>query len=140
MSKFKFAYVPVEDLNRRLSAGPAAFEVTKALEASSKKGDPMLEIKLDIIDQYGTKKEMTEYLLGTEKMMWKLHAFLRAIKREHLYTPEGTIDPDMLLGGVGDCELDEKTEEYQGRETKKTIIKSYIDPNAGVSAEEALAF
>lgn len=140
MSKFKFAYIPPEDLNRRLSVGPAVFEVTGAIETNSKKGDPMLEIEMDITDQFGTKKKMFEYLLGTEKMMWKLHAFLRAIKREHLYTPEGSIDPDMLLGGMGDCELEEKKEEYQGRETIKTIIKSYVDPNVAVSAEDALAF
>ena len=140
MSKFKFAYVPVEDLNRRLSAGPAVFQVVFAQETSSKKGDPMLEIELEVTDQYGAKKKMSEYLLGTEKMMWKLHAFLRAISRESLYTADGTIDPDMLLGGMGDCELEEKEEEYQGRDIKKIIIKSYVDPGAGVSAEDALAF
>lgn len=97
----------------KLSSGPADYEVIDAIEKYSKNGNPMIELKLKVIDQFGLEGQCRNWLVSTAD--WVIRQFMESAK---LHIPEPpqfvpgathqpeinySIDDTICLGCKGKC-------------------------------------
>ncbi len=62
-----------------LPAGVYEGQITSMDETTSKKGDPMLVVNIKVFSTFGST-DVRYYLVGTETMIWKIDAFIKAVK------------------------------------------------------------
>lgn len=62
-----------------LPDGIYEFIVTEALFTTSKAGNPMLKLVLSVYDKNGDERRVYDYLLGMQKMAYKVRHFFRSI-------------------------------------------------------------
>ena len=114
----------------RLEPGLADFEVVNASEKVSKTGNAMIELQLRVWDNKGKEGSIYDYLVSTDKAMWKIYLFCKSINAKEEYE-KGNITPDFTIGKTGHCVLKlEKSKDEQ--------YKDRIKINEYLSTEDAL--
>jgi len=76
-----------EDLVKLLKEGEGTFTVLSAIEATSKKGDPMIKLLLECYDSENRKGNIFEYLIFTDNVFCerKIKRFCYAVGLEKEY-------------------------------------------------------
>ncbi len=89
---FAFKFVPKSEaeivaLNTPplLEEGVYPFIVREVTQESSKAGNPMLKVKLEVLAHDKSRRLLTDYLLATDKMIYKLKHFCDAVGFEKEY-------------------------------------------------------
>lgn len=118
-----------------LPAGDYAFEVVRAIDATSKSGNEMIELNLKVFDDEGGYRFVKDYLL--ESMAFKLIHCAQACGLEQEYN-DGELIADQFVGRSGFLKLavkEDKTGQYQPQNS----VKDYIKPgeNDGKAAPVA---
>jgi|WetSurMetagenome_2_1015567.scaffolds.fasta_scaffold77165_2 hypothetical protein len=128
MSMFRFTYQedPAHGMERKdLSPGLASFSVVTAEPHVAKSGNESLKLQLAITDKFGTKGTVFDYLPAV--LPWKVHQFLVAVNKQHLYKSTGELDPRVLVGAEGQCQLKEEENEWKGEIKKRVTVAKYIE-------------
>jgi hypothetical protein len=114
-----------------LPAGDYDFVILDAAETTSKAGNDMLKVKLDIKDEH-----IYDYLLTTGSTAWKLKAFCRAMNLLDKYQ-SGSLNAGDLIGRKGRVELgiEDAKEGYDARNR----VKKYIPHDGGPHVEPAMS-
>jgi hypothetical protein len=118
-------YTPEE--RKLLAAGDYDFRVEDAKERTSKKGTPMIEVKLVISDGKGNRATIFDNLLS-----WNLPEFMAAIGEKVVFGEETEVDPDDLLGRSGRLRIN--VENYEGNERNK--VAKYLPGPERVTLNE----
>jgi hypothetical protein len=103
-------YTPEE--RKLLPKGDYDFEIVDAKERTSKKGTPMIEVKLVISNGSGDRTTIFDNLLS-----WNLPEFEAAIGRKVVFGQECEVDPDDYLHQTGRLHLN--VENYEGIDRNK---------------------
>lgn len=106
----------------KLKEGMAEFEVIDAEETVAKSGNPMIKIKLNVWDIERNQGTLFDYLVGIDKMAWKIKAFCKAMGHPEQYEA-GEINPLFLKGKTGKCIL--KLRKQEGYEPSMQV-KEYV--------------
>jgi hypothetical protein len=104
-----------------LQKGVYAFSISEAKETTSKKGDQMIAMTLDIWE--GETKRATVYDYLVEEMRFKLRHLCDGVDLMDKYN-SGTITAGDLIGKAGNCKIDIKPP--QGDYKAKNVIKDYM--------------
>jgi hypothetical protein len=113
-----------EELTKLLPEGKYSACVRSAEEATSKtSGAPMLVLKVEIYDQEGRCFVITDRIVFTEAMQWKLLAFCESADLMEQYNA-GELSPLDCEGKSVSCKVVRKTDDYGS----KNEIKSYFVP------------
>jgi hypothetical protein len=112
-----------------LQDGVYNFEVSKSTRKSSKNGNPMAELQLEILDTEGNIHQVLDYLVfcDVNLCLKKISHFCKAVGLAEEYKT-GKI-PEDLLGFSGKVEVttqDEKQKEDGGTYPRKNIVKDYL--------------
>lgn len=106
-----FAFNPKNDAeiqaiqNRHLLAnGVYSFRVKEIIQKVSKSNNPMLEVKMGIVDSNGEERNLTDYLMATENMIFKFKHFCESLGLEKEYE-SGQLDPAKCIGRTGKCKI-----------------------------------
>jgi uncharacterized protein DUF669 len=83
-----------------LPDGAYSFVVRGIKAKTSQSGNPMLEVQLGVLDKDGNERIITDYLVATRKMMFKLKHFCDAIGLSSEYS-SGKFDPMKCIGKKG---------------------------------------
>lgn len=102
-------------------AGEYDFSVIKAEDETSKAGNEMIKIEIDIYSSAGTKTRVFDYLL--EAIAYKLKHFCQAVGLEKEYE-EGTLTANMCCNRSGRC-LVLIQKDKSGEYPDKNVIKDY---------------
>lgn len=108
-------------------AGIYSFKVTNAQDQTSKSGNEMLKITLEIYDDMGNIHHLFDYLL--EAMAHKLHSFCKSVGLLELYK-NGALHSNDCIGKCGLVEIGiEKGKENPqgGFYADKNAVKKYLD-------------
>lgn len=100
------------------------FEVLEAEDTESRAGDPMVKMKIKVFNEQGGTRTVYEYLLGTEKMQWKVRAFCAATGLLDQYET-GVLEAVEMEGRTGKAKLiiqEDKTGQYGD----KNAIGAYV--------------
>lgn len=114
-----------------LPKGEYPFEVVSAKEKTSKKGNEMIEVKLEIFAEDGSSRFLFDYLM--EKMAFKLRHFCASTKLIASYEA-GTLKASDIQGKAGVCKVGVK-EDPTGEFLPKNEIKDYVFEAAGVQQD-----
>lgn len=119
----KFKPKSDEELNAfdLFPAGEYDFEVIKALDEVSKKGNEMIKLELDIYSANGGKTRVFDYLL--ESVAYKIKHFCKETGLMNLYE-QGSLSADICKNKSGRCTIGiqkDKTGEYPD----KNVVKDY---------------
>lgn len=79
-------------------AGIYAAAIVDVQERTSKNGNPMLVLTLDVKPEAGRSIEVAEYIPLTERTAWKVERWLAACGHVFDEGQEVTLEPRMLLG------------------------------------------
>lgn len=89
--------------NRKLLAdGEYPFIVKSYEHKISKTGNPMLEILLGVLDNEGHERNIKDFLLATDTMIFKLKHFCETIGLHQEYAA-GKFDPEKCIRRTGKC-------------------------------------
>lgn len=117
----------LEKQRQKLSPGDANFEITDALEKTSSKGNPMVELHMKVWDSEGTEGNIRDYI--TDGMQWKIKNLLESIDRVDWYSA-GKLPAQSLIGLAGRCHLYlQKNGEHAG----KISVKDYLPSTPGMN-------
>ncbi len=109
-----------------LQAGNGRFKVESAEDTFSKKGNPMLALKIRLYDSTNAEAVITEYMTGA--LFYKARNLLRAggmnIPHGDKKAEWGVLD---FEGKQGRCEIG--IDEPTGNFPAKNIIKAYLEPS-----------
>lgn len=117
-------YTPEE--RKLLLAGTYDFKVVEAKERTSKKGTPMIEVKLLVSNGNGDRTTIFDNLLG-----WNLPEFEAAIGRKVVFGQEVEVDPDDYVDETGQLQLN--VENYEGIDRNK--VAKYLPGPAKVKKD-----
>lgn len=106
-----------------LAIGEADFEVTKATDKISSKGNPMIELQIKVWDKDGKQGTLFDYIVSN--VHWKMLQFFASIGAPDLYF-EGDIDPNMLVGMTGRAILAVQKDKT-GKYSDKIVISEYLE-------------
>jgi len=99
---------------------------------TSSSGNPMLEVKVGILDKDGNERVITDYLVATKKMMFKLKHFCEAVGFEEEYK-NGQFDPARCINKRGQTLIGVQKGNIKpdgfSFYADKNIIKDYIKPS-----------
>jgi hypothetical protein len=129
-----FNFKPMSDqeidayLNRELLKEDVYPFMVKGVEQKiSNSGNPMLKIHLGVMHE-GEERNIIDYLVATDQMMFKIKHFCEAIGVEDLYN-SGTISPDACLKRSGKAKIGIQKggpKENGGFYPDKNSVKDYI--------------
>jgi len=122
-------------LGNLLQDGDYDFEVLFAKDSTSKKGNPMIELKLGVYDAKGQCHHIFDYLVGA--MEAKLRHFADATGLLPQYQA-GTLEASQTVGRTGRCRLiirGDKNGVYADRNEVKDYILRPAKPLPGTTAE-----
>ena len=112
-----------------LEEGIYPFIVRNVEQVVSHAGNPMLKISLGILESKGSTRNITDYLLATDRMIFKLKHFCDAIGFEGEYA-KGSFDPSLCLNRTGSARIGvqkgNQNEDGSGYYPDKNTIKDYI--------------
>ncbi len=113
----------------KVKPGLWGLAVTNAVEKSSKQGNPLVELKMEVVQDKngdtfdeGTGPTFYENLVFVENAAWKIDQFRAAIGEEVVAGEEVEVDPDDLIGCALWAELG--IEEYNGKE--RNCVKAFV--------------
>jgi len=106
-----------------LAEGEAEFKVIESEQLISKSGNEMIKLTLNCKDCKENHGTVYDYLVGTEKMKWKIKHFFESVGMEKEYETCEEILPEQLIGKSGKAIL--KTQQQPGYDPK-TSVKEYI--------------
>lgn len=112
-----------------VEAGDYEIEVIDAEETISKKGNPLIELKLRI---HPSGALCFDNLVFTEAAFWKIDSFRLATGEVVTPGEEVEIEPDNLIGRTARARL--IVEEYNGR--KRNKVAAWLAPENGSSAKK----
>jgi len=119
----KFNPLTEEQLNApAYEAGKYSFRVIEAEEKTSKKGNPMIKVSLEISSGHRKPIVVNDFLLSNEKAQWKLSGFCKSIGKEELYK-SGEMGVFDIKEQRGMAEF--QYEEYEGK--KYLRVKNYLE-------------
>lgn len=111
-----------------LPAGRYKMRVVEAVEKTSKKGNPMLEIVLECQHpHHDYTRRVWDYLLGTEEAAWKLRHFADAAGLTDQYET-GELSPNDALGCIVEAEI--KVVPAKDDYPAKNSVKDYLPREA----------
>lgn len=106
-----FSFIPKndEEINAiqniaLLEQGIYSFVVKQIEQQISKANNSMLEIRIGVIDKDGGERNITDYLLATPQMIYKLKHFCEAIGMEDKYS-EGSFEPTDFINRSGKVKI-----------------------------------
>lgn len=102
-----------------LQKGDYDFEVTEAIEKTSKSGNPMIQVRLKVFHE-DSFRFVTDYLM--EKMAFKLRHFAESVGLLEEYNA-GQFDASNLVGASGVVKLE--IEPAKGAFAAKNSVKDY---------------
>lgn len=103
--------------------GEHTLRVVEAKEDTSKGGNDMIKLTLQVVRKDGSKgPKLFDYLVFTAAAFWKVDQFLKAAERHPGAGEEINIDADDLIGIEVEAEL--KIEEHEGKKSNK--VESYL--------------
>lgn len=116
-----------------LAPGPARFTVTNGVRKRASSGSWMFQLTLAVTDQNGTRAEVKDNLVLTDKALWKVKSFFGSLGFQ-----TDQITPDMwdaCIGRSGGCtiELEDWTGD-DGKERQSNRIARYNKPDAAQPA------
>jgi hypothetical protein len=114
-----------------LPSGDYDFVILDAEETTSKAGNDMLKVKLEVKGEH-----IYDYLLSKGSTAWKLKAFCRAMNLLDKYET-GNLNAGDLIGRKGRVEL--AIEPATGAYDAKNKVKKYIPYNGGPHVEPAMS-
>ena len=114
-----------EELNRFdvFPKGKYDFEVVKAIDETSKAGNSMIKLEIDIYAPNGNKSRVFDYLL--ESMAFKLKHFCQSVGLHDEYET-GNITADVCRNRTGKCSIvvkQDKTGEYPDKNEVRDYCK-----------------
>lgn len=86
----------------------------------------MLEVKMEFHDGNGVVKNLTDWIVFTDGMDWKLRHLARTCGLLELYDNDA-LDSNHLIGKCGVLLLGIREGEYKGEKQKQNFIKDYVD-------------
>jgi hypothetical protein len=123
----------IADIQNRklLTDGIYPFIVKTYEPRISKTGNSMLEIMVGVLDSEGNERNIKDFLLATDTMIFKLKHFCEAIGMHKEYAA-GRFDPAKCLGRTGKCviglqkgnEKPDGTGYYPDRNSIKDYVKA----------------
>lgn len=118
----KFQPKSEDEIQRELllPAGSYDFQVADAEEKTSKSGNPMIAVKLQVFDGDGGHRFVMDYLM--EKMAFKFRHFCDSTASLDLYN-SGSLTAKDCVGRCGKVKL--AVEEQEGYNPKNTV-KDYV--------------
>ncbi|MFA6080749.1 MAG: hypothetical protein WC753_04735 [Candidatus Gracilibacteria bacterium] len=134
-----FSFTPLSDdelarieneKNGLLPIGTYKFQVKEVTREISKTSqNAMLKIRLSVKAENGDIANVTDYLVNTPKMLFKLKHFLESINMPHLYT-QGNFDPQVLVNKVGYANIGiqkgNPKDDGSGNFPDKNNVKDYV--------------
>ena len=104
--------------------GEYDFEVVDASEFVSKAGNEMIALKLNVVDQFDDKTTVFDYLVSTEKALFKIHQFAGATGLMEQYKNGGLTAHD-CIGKTGRCKIViTKSEGYADKNSVAEYVKA----------------
>ncbi len=125
---FHYDHVPEKELQQGilLKAGVADFEIVNVQEKTSQNtGNEMLELKLRVWDEDGAEGVVYDYIISSEKTIWKLYQLSKALSGIKIYSEDGCFDPNKLIGQKGKLIL--KITAPSGEYPARNQVKSYCE-------------
>jgi hypothetical protein len=120
-----------------LADGIYNFTVREVEQKISQTGNPMLKVTLGVTDSDNIRT-IVDYLVSTEKMMFKLKHFCEALGLEKEYLA-GSFDPDQCLDLTGSVHVSVQKGNLRpdgtGFYPDKNIARDYLKPIKSVTAE-----
>jgi len=126
----KFEPKSREELSNLLPKGEYKAMVQSAEEKQSSKGNPMITLKLEIYDDQGNKRIVSDHLILIESMMWKLYDFCESAGIMDRYDAGDVSAYDCMDKSVH-CKVVQK--EAEGDFPAKNEIKSYFLPKSSTA-------
>lgn len=101
--------------------GEYDFDVIKAADVVSSKGNEMIKLELDIYAANGNKTRVFDYLL--EALAYKLKHFCDCVGLSKAYE-EGKLNAEMCMGKAGRCKLGIQKDK-NGEYPDKNVVNDY---------------
>jgi hypothetical protein len=120
MSESRFTYT--QGTTNFVEAGEYEFDVVKAIEKESKKGDPMIELQLKIVADDDDGPNVYDYLVYTRAGSPHIDGFREATGDTIVKGERVTFEAEDCEGRHGRAQL--VIDEYEGRESNK--VKRYL--------------
>lgn len=143
-----FAFVPktdseINDIQNRglLKDGVYPF-IVKDIKAtfSQKSGNEMLEVRLGIMDEQGHERNLRDYLMATETMIFKLKHFCETLGLEEDYA-KGNINPFVCVGRSGKVivatQKGQAKDDGTGYYPDKNSVRDYVKQEVLQKVEKA---
>lgn len=112
-----------------LPDGMYPFVVKEYEQKISKSGNEMLQVRLAIMDKDGSQRNLTDYLVATDQMMFKLKHFCETIGFEKEYE-KGNFEPSKCIGRSGKAligiQKGSAKQDGTGSYPDKNSIKDYV--------------
>lgn len=106
-------------------AGEYPFEVLEATEEISKSsGNPMVKLNIAIFNDEGRKRFVYDYLVGSERALFKVRGFAEAAGMLDSYE-RGEMMPEDMVGRTGKCRVVVDNNPEFGAKNK---IAAYVKP------------
>ena len=109
------------------------FVVDDAVEKESSKGNPMIELQLDI-EHNGHHIRVFDHLVFTRNAFWKIDAFRAATGETLVEGQKVNLEAEDCIDRKGRCHL--CVDSYEGRARNK--VDTYLPPLAAASATRSL--
>jgi hypothetical protein len=118
-----------------VAAGDYDFEVADAKEETSKGGNDMVKLKLNIEGEEGRRHVVFDYLVGTEASMFKVRGFAETTGMLPQYD-RGDMDPSEMIGRTGRATIaiDDKNKAY----APKNVVRAYLKADAKTNGSAAM--
>lgn len=112
-----------------LPDGNYAFIVRNAETQTSGKGNPMLKVTLGILATPHNEYPLSDYLMASEKMIFKLKHFCETLGLDAQYN-QGNLRPEDCIGKMGKCKIGRQKgsqkKDLSGYFPDKNCVKDYI--------------
>jgi uncharacterized protein DUF669 len=116
-----------------LSDGVYPFTVKNAEQQHSKSGNPMLKITIGVLASENDERNIKDYLLATDQMMFKLKHFCESIGLGDKYA-KGTFSETDCIGRSGKVKIGTqkgaKKEDGSGFYSDRNSVKDYVLPDS----------
>jgi len=115
-----------------LEEGVYPFIVKEVVQTVSKSQNPMLEVKIGVLDKDG-QRVITDYLVAMDSMIFKLKHFCETLGFEKEYK-DGKLDPAKCVGRSGSVLIGIKKGDAKrdgsGFYPDKNNVRDYVKPEA----------
>lgn len=109
-----------------LIGGDYPFEVVNAEEQTSKAGNDMVKLRLNVINAEDRGHTIFDYLVGTEGAAYKLRHFAESVGLLAEYE-RGEMTADQMVGRSGTCQVGIQKDK-SGQYPDKNVIRDYVVP------------